>query len=87
MYEAFYLNEMKYSCFRKKNIKKILHLNLFLNKSKCDILLKRVVIHPTQGVLKWSSGMLHLGVAPFSPFRGLDARHVANKHPRAEILN
>jgi len=31
--------------------------------------------------------MLHLGIAPFSPFRDLDARHVANKHPRAEILN
>jgi len=35
----------------------------------------------------WIPGMLHLGIAPFSPFKGLDARHAANKYPTAKILN
>jgi len=31
--------------------------------------------------------MLHLGDAPFTPFRGLDMRYVAKKDLMVEILN
>jgi len=37
--------------------------------------------------MKGSLGMLHLGKASFSPFRGLDVRHVTKNTSKVDILN